>query len=216
MPASRFIFFVCQIMLNNIMLLKNFLRLHNIYFPIQTALRIAFNLILVVLVVFPILAFLTTILSNMSTVFAQDIRVVVRGSGYDVPRFLSLKSDKAYMRFGPGNEYPIAWVYQQKGLPLKVIAEYEVWRKVVDHDGITGWMHAKLLTGRRTALVTERVAKLYKSNEDNSKIVGYAERNVLMELQYCRTQYCKVAHPELKGWIKRDSFWGLLENEVLN
>ena len=120
------------------------------------------------------------------------------------------------MRVGPGNEYPIAWVYQQKGLPLKVIAEYEVWRKVIDHEGITGWMHAKLLTGRRTALVTERVTKVYKSIEDNSKIVGYAERNVLMELQYCKPQHCKVAHPELKGWIKRDAFWGLLENEILN
>ena len=147
---------------------------------------------------------------------AQDIHVVVRGSGYEVPRFLSLKSDTANMRVGPGNEYPIAWVYKRKGLPLKVIAEYEVWRKVIDHDGTTGWMHTKLLTGRRTALITNRVAKLYKSVEDNSKIVGYAERNVLMELQYCKYQFCRVAHPKLKGWVRRDEFWGLLEDETLN
>ena len=147
---------------------------------------------------------------------AQDIRVVVRGSGYEVPRFLSLKSDTANMRVGPGNEYPIAWVYKRKGLPLKVIAEYEVWRKVIDHEGTTGWMHTKLLTGRRTALITDRVAKLYKSVEDNSKIVGYAERNVLMELQYCKSQFCRVMHPKLKGWVRRDKFWGLLEDETLN
>ena len=147
---------------------------------------------------------------------AQDIRVVVRGSGYEVPRFLSLKSDTANMRVGPGNEYPIAWVYKRKGLPLKVIAEYEVWRKVIDHEGTTGWMHTKLLTGRRTALITGRVAKLFNSFEDNSKIVGYAERNVLMELQYCRSQFCRVVHPKLKGWVRREKFWGLLEDETLN
>ena len=146
---------------------------------------------------------------------AQDIRVVVRGSGYEIPRFLSLKSDIAYMRVGPGNEYPIAWVYRRKGLPVKVIAEYEVWRKVIDHEGTTGWMHAKLLTGRRTALITNRVAKLFKSVENNSKIVGYAERDVLMELQYCKSGFCRVAHPELKGWVRREEFWGLLEDETL-
>ena len=137
--------------------------------------------------------------TNMSNVFAQDIRLVVRGSGYEIPRFLSLKSDEANMR-----------------VPLKIIAEYDVWRKVIDHDEVTGWMHSKLLTGRRTALIIERVTKIYKTSEDNSEIVGYAERNVIMELQYCKSQFCKVAHSELKGWIKRDSFWGLIEDEKLN
>ena len=98
----------------------------------------------------------------------------------------------------------------------KIIAEYDVWRKVIDHDDVTGWMHSKLLTGRRTALITDRVTKIYKTSEDNSEIVGYAERNVIMELQYCKSQFCKVAHSDLKGWIKRDSFWGLIEDEKLN
>ena len=184
--------------------------------PFEIFLQAGVKPTLIFICLITIFTFLITGFTDKNAIYAQDIRVVVRGSGYEVPRFLSLKKDKAYMRVGPGKEYPIAWVYQKKGLPLKVIAEYEVWRKVIDHDGITGWMHAKLLTGRRTALITERVTKLYKSNEDNSKIVGYAERNVLMELQYCKPQYCKVAHPELKGWIKRDTFWGLLENEILN
>ena len=198
------------------MLCKKNPLLNKIYLSFHISMQIGYRLALIIIFVITIFGVLTKEFNNKSAVFAQDIRVVVRGSGYEVPRFLSLKSDKANMRVGPGNEYPIAWVYQQKGLPLKVIAEYEVWRKVIDHDGVTGWMHTKLLTGRRTALITERVTEVYKSVEDNSKIVGYVEKNVLMELQYCKLQYCKVAHPELKGWIKRDAFWGLLENEVLN
>ena len=35
------------------------------------------------------------------------------------PYFASIKSDKIYMRLGPGEEYPIKWVYHRKGLPWK-------------------------------------------------------------------------------------------------
>ena len=178
--------------------------------------RFTFRSIFIFLYTIAIMAIIASDATNMSNVFAQDIRLVVRGSGYEIPRFLSLKSEEANMRVGPGNEYPILWTYKQKGLPVKIIAEYDVWRKVIDHDDVTGWMHSKLLTGRRTALITDRVTKIYKTSEDNSEIVGYAERNVIMELQYCKSQFCKVAHSELKGWIKRDSFWGLIEDEKLN
>ncbi len=190
--------------------------LKSTYYFVLYAKKLAKNLVLVLLCSVTISLMLLSVWASLNKVDAQDIRVVVRGSGYEVPRFLSLKSDEANMRVGPGNEYPIAWVYRRKGLPLKVIAEYEVWRKVVDHEGTTGWMHTKLLTGRRTALIIDRVAKLYKTFEDNSKIVGYAERNVLMELQYCKSQFCRVMHPKLKGWVRRDKFWGLLEDETLN
>ena len=132
-------------------------------FLIQGSVRLTifFGCVITILAI-PVIGF-----NNKSGAFAQDIRVVVRGSGYEVPRFLSLKSNEANMRVGPGNEYPILWTYKQKGLPLKIIAEYDVWRKVIDHDEVTGWMHSKLLTGRRTALITERVTKIYKTGEDN-------------------------------------------------
>ena len=178
--------------------------------------QFAIRSIFIFIYIIAIMATTASEITNISNVFAQDIRLVVRGSGYEIPRFLSIKSEEANMRVGPGNEYPILWTYKQKGLPLKIIAEYDVWRKVIDHDEVTGWMHSKLLTGRRTALITERVTKIYKTSEDNSEIVGYAEKNVIMELQYCKSQFCKVAHSELKGWIKRDSFWGLVEDEKLN
>ena len=198
------------------MVLGKILLSKSTYHFVLSAKKLAIKLVSALLCSMIIIVMLPAGWASLKKVNAQDIRIVVRGSGYEVPRFLSLKSDEANMRVGPGNEYPIAWVYKRKGLPLKVIAEYEVWRKVIDHEGTTGWMHTKLLTGRRTALITGRVAKLFNSFEDNSKIVGYAERNVLMELQYCKSQFCRVVHPKLKAWVRRDEFWGLLEDETLN
>jgi SH3-like domain-containing protein len=41
-------------------------------------------------------------------------------------RYVSLKSDRVYLRQGPGTDYPIAWVFQRAGLPVEVIREFEM------------------------------------------------------------------------------------------
>ena len=73
------------------------------------------------------------LMSHAVPATAEDAKLVVQGSGLPVPRFVTLKSDDINMRVGPGREYPLAWVYKRKGLPVKVIAESDVWRKVADH-----------------------------------------------------------------------------------
>ena len=91
---------------------------------------------------------------------APETRTVIKGSGLPVPRFVSLKSDVVNMRVGPGHEYPLQWVYVRKNLPLKVISEFDVWRKVVDHEGVTGWVHGQLVSLRRYGVITSSNAKL--------------------------------------------------------
>ena len=63
-----------------------------------------------------------------------------------VPRFASLRSDKINLRAGPGLEFPVQWVYQRKHMPVEVIGEYDVWRKIRDwrdHRGESVKMHRK-------------------------------------------------------------------------
>ncbi len=145
----------------------------------------------------------------------QETRLTVRGSGLKVPRFVTLKSDEVNMRAGPGLEYPVIWHYRRMGLPLRVEAEFEVWRKVVDHKGDTGWMHQSVVSLRRFALVTDGSARIYLRPSDESPLVAVAERDALMELQSCPTQWCKVASGDTRGWMSRTALWGLLEGEVL-
>src|SRR6516225_828217 len=75
------------------------------------------------------------------------------GSGLQIPRYVSLKSDRVNLRQGPGTEYPIAWVFRRAGLPVEVIREFDGWRQVRDSEGTTGWVLASLWSGRRTAVV---------------------------------------------------------------
>ena len=39
-------------------------------------------------------------------------------SGLSIPRFVSLKSDKVFVRTGPALRYPIKWVFIKEGLPV--------------------------------------------------------------------------------------------------
>ena len=147
---------------------------------------------------------------------AQEAKLVVQGSGLPVPRFVTLKSDKVNMRVGPGREYPLSWVYKQKNLPLKVIAEFDVWRKVIDHEGTIGWVHSQLVTLKRYALIQSRLTKLHRKADEASAVVAVADKGVLLELQICEPLWCRVAANDLRAYVRRDAIWGVLETETLN
>jgi SH3-like domain-containing protein len=146
----------------------------------------------------------------------DGVRLSVRGTGLPVPRFVTLKSSEVNMRAGPGTEYPVLWQYRKKDLPLRVEAEFGVWRKVVDHEDTTGWMHQSVVSLKRHALVTTSSARIYASPDNGAALVAVAERNALLELQSCPTQWCKVAAGDLRGWVARTAIWGLLDGEILD
>ena len=147
---------------------------------------------------------------------AQEAKVTVRGSGLPVPRYVTLKFNEVNMRAGPGREYPVLWSYNKTGLPLLVEAEFGIWRKVIDHEGTTGWMRGSVLSLRRMVLVTDVSAKIYATANDKGNVIAIAERNALLELQSCPANMCKVASDSVRGWIKRDAIWGVLAREVLD
>jgi SH3-like domain-containing protein len=153
---------------------------------------------------------------NPSPTLAQEAKLTVRGSGLPVPRFVTLKFNEVNMRAGPGREYPVLWSYNKAGLPLLVEAEFGMWRKVVDHEGTTGWMRGSVISLRRMALVIEGSAKLYRDPSVDGVVVAIAEKNALLELQTCPRTMCKVANEDVHGWIRREAIWGILENEALN
>ena len=139
-------------------------------------------------------------------------------TGLPVPRFVSLRADEANMRTGPGVRYPVDWVYQRAGLPLKVVGEHDTWRRVQDHEGTRGWMHQSLLSGRRTALVTAGSAVLRADSQPGATPIARFRRGLLVRLQSCPegTRACLVAAEGYDGWLDRGALWGLLPGESLD
>ena len=56
-------------------------------------------------------------------------------------KFLSLKKNKTNVRYGPGLDYPIKYIYRKVNLPVKQIDKKENWRRVTFLDNNSGWIH---------------------------------------------------------------------------
>ena len=55
--------------------------------------------------------------------------------------------------------YPIKIKYIINNYPLKILDEYEEWRKVEDFTKNIGWIHKSLITGTRTGIVLSKENK---------------------------------------------------------
>lgn len=137
-------------------------------------------------------------------------------SGLPVPRFVSLKSDETNVRSGPGTRYPISWVYRRSGMPVEVIEEYDLWRKIRDVEGTTGWVHKSMLDGHRNVLIKGKEPRLLKTDpEKDAKNILKAEPLVLARLSECQIDWCHVQISGRKGWIEKKYLWGVYEAEIL-
>jgi SH3-like domain-containing protein len=130
-------------------------------------------------------------------------------------RYVSQRTDNAYLREGPSFKHRILWVYKHKGYPFQVIAAYDVWRRVRAVDGTVGWMSANMLTDQRTVLVTGKDrAGLWSDPEPRAKLVAYAMPGATAKLEACAIRSCRITAPGLKGWIDKGRIWGVESNEV--
>jgi SH3-like domain-containing protein len=132
------------------------------------------------------------------------------------PYFESIKSDPVYMREGPSNEHKVKWVYHRKGLPVEVLAEYDVWRRVRDHDGEIGWMHVAMLSRERTAVVQgDGTVAVRRDKEASAPIVAQAQPGAIGRVKNCTPEACELNFSGVDGWIARSSLWGLYDDEHL-
>lgn len=132
-----------------------------------------------------------------------------------MPRFASLSSDKVFMREGPTYGHPILWVYRRKGLPVRVVSQYDVWRKVSDSDGTTGWVHSSMISETRTVLVTAKTRVPVRRSEDvHSQILALAQPGVVAKLEACAESACEILSEGTDGWIEKKNIWGVKRGEV--
>ena len=130
-------------------------------------------------------------------------------SGFAVPRYVSLKYGEVNGRTGPSKQHPVAWRYSRRGLPVIIVAETEMWRKVRDRNGDESWMHKRTLDGRRTVIALQDVMIRTKPRE-SSKARAIATKDTLLTLSDCdQMGWCEVkADTGHKGYVPRKTIWG--------
>lgn len=134
------------------------------------------------------------------------------GVAAEVPRFVSLKAAEVNVRQGPSERHKIKWVLQRRALPVRVVEEHEVWRRVVDHEGGEGWIHTRLLAARRTVMVTGAIRRLYREPNASAAVLLRAEPGVIGELRGCAGVWCEVEIADTRGYIPRAHVWGVLDD----
>ena len=122
--------------------------------------------------------------------------------------FVSLKKNKVNVRYGPSFESDIKYVYKKINLPLKQIDKKENFRRIIDLNNNSGWIHISQLKKSNSVIATKNKV-LFKKPTSFAKPIAQIKEGRLLIIEKCQKNWCKISSQEFKGWIKKDDIWGL-------
>ncbi len=141
-------------------------------------------------------------------------------SGLPIPRFVSLKAEKVNVRRGPSSDHAVAWVFNRKGLPVEIVAEFETWRRVRDSDGEEGWILQNMLSGKRTAMTApwkkDQTIALYDRAGTKGGVIARLAAGVVGEVGSCTGEWCEVTAGGFDGYVEQSQLWGVYPGETVD
>ena len=141
-------------------------------------------------------------------------------SGLPIPRFVSLKAEKVNVRRGPSSDHAVAWVFNRKGLPVEIVAEFETWRRVRDSDGEEGWILQNMLSGKRTAMTApwkkDQTIALYDRADAKGGLIAKLAAGVVGEVDSCTGEWCEVTAGGFDGYVEQSQLWGVYPGETVD
>ena len=121
--------------------------------------------------------------------------------------YLILKNNKVNVRYGPGFNYQIKYIYKKKNLPIKVIDKKENFRRIIDFKKNSGWIHiSQLKKGKSLILLKDQI--LFSKPTRYSKPIIKIVKGRLLLVKKCKKKWCKVKTEDYLGWIITNNIWG--------
>ena len=121
--------------------------------------------------------------------------------------FLMLKKNKVYVRYGPSFDYPIKYIYKKINLPVKIIDKKENFRRIIDHQQNSGWIHSSLLRKSRS-IITTSTKILFKKPTKFSKPLAKLDKGRLLIVKKCEKNWCNIKTGQFSGWVDKTHVWG--------
>jgi len=140
------------------------------------------------------LILLTFILIYPVNVFSEDI-------------FLSLKKNKVNVRYGPGFNFQVKYVYNKINLPIKQIDQKENFRRIIDLKNNSGWIHVSQLK-KSNSIISLDDKILFTKPTVFSKPLAKIKKGRLLVIKKCSNNWCKITANEFNGWIEAKNIWG--------
>ena len=128
-------------------------------------------------------------------------------STYSNEIFLSLKKNKVNVRYGPGFDFPVKYFYEKKNLPIKQIDQKDNFRRIIDYEKNSGWIHVSQLK-KVNSVITTKDKILFKKSTIFSEPIAKIEKGRLLIIKKCEDKWCKISTQKFEGWIKKNNLWG--------
>jgi len=121
--------------------------------------------------------------------------------------FLMLKNKEVNVRYGPGFDYPIKYIYKKKYLPIKVIDKKENFRRIIDFKYNSGWIHTSQLKKNKSFVLLENQILFSKPTKYSKPILKIAKGRLLL-VKKCKKKWCRVKTEKYIGWLEAKNVWG--------
>ena len=122
--------------------------------------------------------------------------------------YMSLKNKKVNVRYGPGLDYPIKFVFNKKNYPVEIIDQKENFIKILDFKKNSGWIHRSQLK-KSSSFITLDTVILFSDSTKFSRPIAKIESGRLLNKKKCNLNWCRVETGEYKGWVLKENLWGL-------
>ena len=124
--------------------------------------------------------------------------------------YLTLRNEKVNLRQGPSLDHPIKLIYKKKFLPVLVIDRSYNFRKIIDHENNSGWIHVSQLSKKKAALNNQEKSVIFQKPSKYSKPLALAEKGRLFLVKKCKKNWCKIKTENFSGWIEKEYLNGRL------
>jgi len=94
--------------------------------------------------------------------------------------YLILKNNKVNVRYGPGFDYPIKFIYKKKNLPVKVIDKKENFKRIIDFKKNSGWIHTSQLKKGKSFILLEDQLLFKKPTKYSKPLLKIASNYYLL------------------------------------
>jgi uncharacterized protein YgiM (DUF1202 family) len=145
---------------------------------------------------------------QFTTFFILGCSCLLAASSAFATDYLSITTDNANVRTGPGTNYPVTMELFQ-GYPLKVIKHQGEWYQISDYENDSGWVHNSIVKKADTVIVNAKKSVNMRSGPSTKdSIVADVERGVVLTRISEEGKWTKVRHSSgTTGWIFSALLW---------
>ncbi len=138
-------------------------------------------------------------------VFASGLFLATSALAAD---FLSVTTDNANVRTGPGTNYPVT-MELFTGYPLKVLKQEGEWYKITDFEDDSGWIHDSIVKTNDSVIVDAiKSVNMRSGPSTKDAVVADVERGVVLKRIETQGKWVKVQHSSgTVGWIYGQLLW---------